>query len=57
MYDCDGFDVGLHDALQADLLDKKSLALLNPYLVSFWDFLSCLSFLGLQEHVGILILL
>lgn len=26
-------DVGLHDALQADLLDKKSLALLNPYLV------------------------
>jgi flavin-dependent dehydrogenase len=23
---------GLHDALQADLLDKKSLALLNPYL-------------------------
>lgn len=39
---CDGFDAGLYDALQADLLDKKSLALLNPYLVFFWDLLNCL---------------
>lgn len=28
---------GLYDALQADLLDKNNLALLNPYLVYFWN--------------------